>query len=65
MRVWPMQLVTEEESCRRPERGDLCQREVDEDDPAVHHVQAQVAVNAREDEARDAESGRRNERGWG
>ena len=35
------------------ERGDLRQREIDEDDPALHHVNAQVGMNACQNQARD------------
>ena len=35
------------------ERGDLRQREVDEDHAALHHVDAEVGVNAGEDQAGD------------
>ena len=33
------------------ERGDLREREVDEDDPSLDDVQAQVGVDARDDQA--------------
>ena len=35
----------------RPERRDLRQREVDEDDAALHDVHTQIRVDARQDEA--------------
>jgi hypothetical protein len=43
----------DEQSERRAERGDLREREVNEDDPSLHDVQSQVRVNAGHDEAGD------------
>ena len=37
----------------RAERGDLREREVDEDDPALDDVHAEVGVDAGQDQARD------------
>ncbi len=37
---------------REAQSGDLGQREIDEDDTSGKHVQTQVGVNAREDQAR-------------
>ena len=38
--------MAERECQRRPERGDLRQRQVDEDHPAGEHLDAEVGVNA-------------------
>src|SRR5207244_4199389 len=35
----------------RPQRGDLGERKVDEDDPPLHHVNAEVGMNAGQDQA--------------
>jgi hypothetical protein len=42
----------EEQRDRGAERGDLRQREVDEDHPPLDDVHAQVGVNPRQDQAR-------------
>jgi hypothetical protein len=38
---------------RRPERRDLRQRQVHEDDPALDDVHAEIGVDPRQDQARD------------
>ena len=47
-----MQVVAEQVGDGRTEGGDLGEREVDEDHPALDHVHAQVGVDAGQDQAR-------------
>ena len=46
-----VEVVAGEQRDGRAERGDLREREVDEDDPALDHVHAEVGVDAGQDEA--------------
>jgi hypothetical protein len=45
-----VQVVSGQVGHRGAERGDLREREVDEDDPPLHDVQAEVGVNAGQDQ---------------
>ena len=47
-----VQIVSGQEGDRRTERGDLREREVDEDDPSLDNVHSQIRMNAGENEAR-------------
>src|SRR6185295_17632574 len=47
-----VEIVAGEVGDGRPQGGDLGQREVDEDHPALDHVNAEISMDAGEDEAR-------------